>query len=99
MVGEVGIHDDHEVAGDELKTVDISGSETELTGARGEDDVLGSVGGLELAGDFLRAVGGCVVNDDELPVEAPGKRLVGVWKGGGRCGVCTARRRSSRGGR
>ena len=69
MVREISVHDDHEVAGDELEPVDVAGAETELAGARAELDMVGAVGGDELAGDFLRAVGVGVVDYDELPVE------------------------------
>jgi hypothetical protein len=36
-------------------------------------DVLRADGGDELFGDFLRAVGGAVVDDDDFPVEVPGR--------------------------
>lgn len=68
MVAEVGVHDDDEVAGDELQAVDVGSSETQLSGTSLEDDV-GSVGLDELVGDFLGAVGRAVVNDDEFPVQ------------------------------
>ena len=68
MVGEVGVHDDDEVARGELQPVDVGGAETKLAGARLEDDMRG-VGLDELVGNFLRAVGGSVVDNDELPIE------------------------------
>jgi len=68
VVGEVGVHDDDEVAGDELETVDVGRSETELASAGLEEDV-GRVGLDELLGDFLGSIGGAVVDDDEFPIE------------------------------
>lgn len=68
VVGEVGVHDDDKVAGDELEAVDVGRAETKLAGAGLEDDVRG-IGLDELVGDLLCAVGGAVVDDDELPVE------------------------------
>lgn len=69
MVAEVRVHDDDEVAGRKLQAVHVGGTEAELAGARLEEDARGAVGALELARDFLGAVGGAVVDDYELPVE------------------------------
>lgn len=69
MVAEVGVHDDDEVARHELKAVDVGGAEAEFAGARADLDAVGAVGFLQLGGDFLCAVGGAVVDDDEFPVE------------------------------
>lgn len=71
MVAEVGVHDDDEGSRAELEAVDVGGAEAELAGAGLELDVRG-VGFDELVGDFLGAVGGAVVDDDELPVEVAG---------------------------
>jgi hypothetical protein len=49
--------------------MDVGGSEAEFTGARADLDALGGVDFLELRGDFLGAVWGAVVDDDEFPVE------------------------------
>ena len=68
MVAEVGVHDDDEVARDELEAVDVGGAQTELARAGLEDDA-GTVGGDELLGDFLCAVGGAVVDDNQFPIE------------------------------
>lgn len=68
VVREVGIHDDNEVAGNELETVDIGRSETEFASAGFEEDV-GRVGLDELLGDFLGSIGGSVVDNDEFPIE------------------------------
>jgi hypothetical protein len=62
-MAEVGVHDDDEVAGDELEAVYVGGTEAELAGAGFEKDVRG-VGFYELVGDFLGAVGGAIVDDD-----------------------------------
>lgn len=70
---KVGVHDDDEVSGCELQTVDVGGSQTEFTGAGADLDALGGVDFLELGGDFLGAIGGAVVDDDELPVEFAGE--------------------------
>ena len=88
MVREIGVHNDHEVAGAELKAVNVGRTEAELAGASFEEDV-GRVGFCELFCDGLRAVGGAIVNDYELPVElpicarvrmvAPGKLGGGGW--------------------
>ena len=69
MVAEIRVHDDDEVARGELQAVDVGGSETKFTGARADLDAGGCVDFLELGGDFLGAVGGAVVDDDEFPVE------------------------------
>ena len=71
MVAEVGVHDDDEVARDELQAVDVGGAEAQLAGASLEDDV-GGVGLDELVGDVLGAVGRAVVDDDEFPIELAG---------------------------
>lgn len=68
MVAEVGVHDDDEVAGDELQAVDVGRSETQLSSARLEDDV-GGVGLDELVGDILGSVGRAVVDNDEFPIQ------------------------------
>jgi len=80
VVGEVGVHDDDEVAGGELQAVDVGGAEAELAGARLEEDAGGAVGALELFGDFLGAVGGAVVDDYELPVEVAEGQMLGLCK-------------------
>lgn len=49
--------------------MDVGGAEAEFAGARFEDYVGGAVEGLELLGDGEGAVGGGVVDDDDLPVE------------------------------
>lgn len=69
MVREVGVHDNDKVSGCELHSMDVRGSKAELAGARFEDDVVGSVGFDELLGDFLGAVGGAVVDDDDFIVK------------------------------
>lgn len=68
VVREVGVHDDDKVARDKLEAVHVGRAETELARAGLEDDVRG-VGLDELVGDLLGAVGGAVVDNDELPVE------------------------------
>ena len=55
--------------------MDIGGSETELARSWVQLYVLGVVGGDELFGDCLGAVGGAVVDDYEFPVEI----AVGLW--------------------
>jgi hypothetical protein len=67
-VGEVGVHDDDEVAGDELETVDVGCSKAELASAGLEDNV-GGVDLDELLGNFLGSIGGAVVDNDEFPIE------------------------------
>ena len=39
VVREVSVHDDDEVAGDELQAMYVGGAEAELAGARLEDDM------------------------------------------------------------
>jgi len=68
VVGEVGVHDDDKVAGDELETVDVGCSKTEFASAGLEDNV-GGVDLDELLGNFLGSIGGAVVDDDEFPIE------------------------------
>ena len=68
MVAEVGVHDYNKVSGGILQAVDVCSSKTELTSARLEDDVLGAPDILELFCDFEGAVGGAVVDDDDLPI-------------------------------
>ena len=55
--------------------MDVGGSETELARSWVQLYVLGVVGGDELFGDCLGAVGGAVVDDYEFPVEI----AVGLW--------------------
>lgn len=69
MVGEVSVHNDHVVSGDELEAMDVCSSETELAGARTELDLVAAVDFDELFCDILGAIGGCVVDDNELPSE------------------------------
>jgi hypothetical protein len=61
VVREVGVHDYYVVAGAELQTVDVGGSEAELACARVEVDMWGVDFG-ELLGDGLGAVGRGVVD-------------------------------------
>lgn len=68
VVREVGVHDDDKVARNELEAVHVGGSETELACSRLQLD-MGSIGFDELVRDFLCAVGGAVVDDNEFPVE------------------------------
>jgi hypothetical protein len=86
VVAEVGVHDDDIVSCCELQTVDVGGSEAEFAGAGAQLDVLRADGGDELFGDFLRAVGGAVVDDDDFPVEVSGREVVSgvvIGLGGG----------------
>lgn len=69
MVGEIGVHDDNKIPSHKLKPVNIRGSETELSGARFEDDAVGAVSSDKLFRDFLGSVGGAIVNNNEFPVE------------------------------
>ena len=69
MVREVGVHDDDEGAGGKFEAVDVGGAETHFAGAGFEDNVRGTVDGLELFGDGEGAVGGTVVDDYDLPFE------------------------------
>ena len=69
MVAEVGVHDDDIIAGRELQAVDIGSSETEFACSGLQFDVLRADRGDELLCDFLSAVGGAIVDDDDLPVE------------------------------
>lgn len=71
MVTEIGVHDDHIVAGCELETVDVGCSKTEFSSSWLDDDVVGAPYFLELFCNFLGAIGGSVVNDDDFPVEVP----------------------------
>jgi hypothetical protein len=66
---EVGVHDDDEVSGCELETMDVGRTETKFSGASAELDALGGVDFLELLRDVLGSVGGAVVDDDKFPVE------------------------------
>lgn len=56
MVGDVGVHDDHEVATGKLEVVDVRGAEAEFAGSGLEDDAVGCVEGLELFGDIQGAI-------------------------------------------
>lgn len=71
MVREIRVHDDDEVARCELQAVHVGGAEPQFAGARADLDACWCVGFLELGRDFLRAVWGAVVDDDEFPVEVP----------------------------
>jgi hypothetical protein len=73
VVREVGVHDDHEVAGCELQAVDVGGPETELASARLQVNVWGVDFG-ELIGNYFGSIGGVVVDDYELPVEVAAGR-------------------------
>lgn len=75
MVGEVGVHDDYEVAGAVLQAVDVGCAEAELAFSGVQVDAAG-VGFCELVGDELRAVWGGVVDDYEFPVEVSGMERV-----------------------
>jgi hypothetical protein len=77
VVAEIGVHDDDKVAGRDLQSVDVGGAEAELAGA-GLEDNMRCVGLDELVGDLLRAVGGAVVDDDELPVKLAIEEKVSV---------------------
>jgi len=73
VVAEVGVHDDDIVAGRELQAVDVGRAETEFACSRVQFDVLRADGGDQLLCDFLGAVGGAVVDDDDFPVEVAGE--------------------------
>ena len=75
MVAEVGVHDDNIVAGRELQAVNVGRSETEFASSGLQFDVLRADGGDELLCDFLGAVGGAVVDDDDFPVEVSGESI------------------------
>ena len=77
MVREVGVHDDDEVARHELEAVDVGRSETQLSRAGLEHHVR-RVGLDQLLRDYLRAIGGAVVDDDEFPVELAAKTDMSV---------------------
>ena len=64
VVREVGVHDDDEVARRELQSVDVGRPKAKFRSARPDLDAGGAVDLLELLGDFLRAIGGSVVDDD-----------------------------------
>lgn len=69
MVAEVGVHDDNEVTGSILQTVDVGGSQAELALAGLEDDVFGAVEALELLADLESTVRGAIVNDNDFPIQ------------------------------
>ena len=76
-----------------MNLVDVGRAEAKFAGARPDLDAGGAVDLLELLGDFFRAVGGSVVNDDEFPLEIASvviSRASGAFGGGG----ATFRRRS-----
>jgi hypothetical protein len=76
VVAEVGVHDNYVVSCRELQAVDVGGAEAEFAGSGLQFDVLGADGGDELLCDFLGAVGGAVVDDDDFPVEVAGVERV-----------------------
>lgn len=53
--------------------MDVGRSQTKLAGARLQQDALRAVDFLELLGNVLRAIGGAIVDDDNLPVEVAAK--------------------------
>lgn len=53
--------------------MDVGGPEAEFACARLEEDAFGPVDAYELLCDFLGAVGGAVVDDDEFPVQFAGR--------------------------
>jgi hypothetical protein len=79
-VGEVGVHDDDEVAGCELQAVDVGGAEAEFACAGADLDFGAAVRFLELRGDFLCPVRGAIVDDNELPVEFAMRRILSVLR-------------------
>lgn len=69
VVAEVGVHDDDEVAGSKLQTVDVGGAQAELTLAGLKDNVFGAVKALELLADLEGTVRGAIVNDNNFPIQ------------------------------
>lgn len=69
MVTEIGVHDNHEVARCELEAVDVGCPETEFACSGLEDDVAGAPYFLELFCDFLGAIRGSVVDDNDFPIK------------------------------
>jgi hypothetical protein len=60
--------------------MDVGSAEPEFAGARAQLNVLRAEGGDELGGDFLSAVGGGVVDDDDFEVEVTGRtRFSGLF--------------------
>lgn len=78
VVGEIGIHDDDEVARRELEPVDVCCAETKLACAGLEEDMR-CVGFDELVGYDLGAIWAAVVDDDEFPVEVPAQGAVSLF--------------------
>lgn len=69
MVGEVGVHDDDEVARRELQAVHVCRSQAQFARPRVELDARRAVCFDELLGDSLGAIWRAVVDDDDLPIE------------------------------
>lgn len=69
VVREISIHDDHKIASHEFQPMHVGGAESKFPGASAELDMFGAVRGDQLLRDFLRAVGGGIVDDNKLPVE------------------------------
>ena len=69
MVGEVGVHDDDEIASGILQAMDVGSTEAQLARSWLEDDALGSVKLLELLSDLEGPVRRGVVDNDQLPIE------------------------------
>ena len=83
---EVGVHDDDEVARRELQAVGVGRAKAEFGTARPDLDAGGAVDLLKLLGDFLRAVWGSVIDNDEFPLEIASaviSRASGAFAGGG----------------
>lgn len=58
--------------------MDVGGAEAQLAGAGADLDAGGRVDLLQLGGDLLGAIGGAVVDDDELPVEVA-RQAASAW--------------------
>lgn len=68
VMGEIRVHNNHKVAGDEFQAMYARCSETKISSALFEEDVK-CVGFCELVGYYLGFIRETIVYADKLPIE------------------------------
>ncbi len=69
MVREISVHQNHEFTSAFTETIDVCGTETELSWTRMQLDFVLTVDALEFLDNVLGAIGGVVIDDNHFHVD------------------------------
>jgi hypothetical protein len=78
VVRHVGVHDEAVSAGAQLEAIHVGAAEAELALAREDYNAGLAVDFLQLLGHLLSAIGGVILDDDELVVKVAARRASGA---------------------